>query len=46
MRKVRVKKLRKEFEESIDYLKTNEKLRGSPVYNGLWRKFKREYKAK
>jgi hypothetical protein len=46
MRKVRVKKLRKEFEESIAYMKPVDRMRGSALYNRLWREFKREYKAK
>lgn len=46
MRKVRVKKLREEFENSIRYLKDNDRLRTSPMYKRLWRKFKRGLEIK
>lgn len=43
MRKTRVKKLRKEFEEIIQYFNANDKLRISSTYKFAWRKFKKEF---
>jgi hypothetical protein len=43
MRKTRVKKLRKEFEQTIQHLSSNDKLRNSDIYKTGWRKFKKEY---
>jgi hypothetical protein len=43
MRKTRVKKLRKELENSIDNLKGEDKLRSSSLYKRLFRKVKKEY---
>jgi hypothetical protein len=41
MRKVRVKKLRKEFEETIQYWLGTERLRSSDVYKKAWRLYKK-----
>ena len=41
MRKVKVKKLREEFESTITYLPAKDKLRSSVEYKSRWRKFKR-----
>jgi len=45
MRKTKVKKLREEFENTIAYMKAGDKMRGSVIYNRLWRKFKKEHEA-
>lgn len=43
MRKVRVKKLREKFEDSIKHLRGNDRIRGSFVYNKGWKRFKKDY---